>query len=214
MSPLPQSLFWERKDTVGAENALVDSSSGLYARGVALAVDPIPYTCRYELRTDAEWVTGYLDVVAEGAGWARSVRLELAAGRWRATTKEQGDLNAVLSSAGHAGAGFPGIEDPDRLFGAFDVDLGGSPLTNTLPVRRLGLHQARGDEVGMAHRLNVAWVLLPSLEVVPADQIYTALPDGRVRYAGETFSADLTIDDDGFVIDYPGLAVRANGKPG
>ncbi|MEV4344939.1 putative glycolipid-binding domain-containing protein [Actinoplanes sp. NPDC049596] len=214
MSPLPQSLFWERKDTAGAEHALVDASSGLYARGTALAVDPIPYTCRYELRTDAEWVTGYLDVIAEGADWSRSVRLELAAGRWRATTKEQGDLDAVLSAAGHAGAGFPGIEDPDRLFGAFDVDLGGSPLTNTLPVRRLGLHRAQGADVGVAHRLNVAWVLLPSLEVVQADQIYTALPDGRIRYASETFSADLTIDDDGFVTDYPGLAVRVGGKAG
>jgi len=54
----------------------------------------------------------------------------------------------------------------------------------------------------------VAWVLLPSLEVVQEDQIYTALGDGRVRFATETFSADLTVDDDGFVLDYPGLCVR------
>jgi hypothetical protein len=208
MSPLPQSLFWERRDTAGAEHALINASSGLHAQGTALAVDPIPYTCRYELRTGPDWVTAHLDVTAEGAGWSRNLRLELAAGRWRATTAERGNLDAVLSAAGHAGAGFPGIEDPDRLFGAFDVDLGGSPLTNTLPVRRLGLHQAQGRDAGAAHRLSVAWVLLPSLEVVQADQIYTALPDGRVRYASETFSADLTLDDEGFVIDYPGLARR------
>jgi hypothetical protein len=30
-----------------------------------------------------------------------------------------------------------------------------------------------------------------------------------VRFASETFSADLVIDDDGFVRDYPGLARRA-----
>jgi hypothetical protein len=42
--------------------------------------------------------------------------------------------------------------------------------------------------------------------VVQADQIYTPLGDGRVRYSSETFSADLTIDDDGFVVEYPGLA--------
>ena len=40
---------------------------------------------------------------------------------------------------------------------------GGSPLTNTLPIRRLGLLKA---EPGGAHHLSVAWVLLPSLEVV------------------------------------------------
>jgi hypothetical protein len=44
---------------------------------------------------------------------------------------------------------------------------------------------------------------------VQADQIYTALGDGRVRFANETFSADLTVDDEGFVVDYPGLAQRA-----
>ena len=203
MSPLPQSLLWERRDVTGIEHALVDARSGLYARGTAVAVDPVAYTCRYELRTDPAWATAHLDVTAEGAGWARNIRLDLAAGRWRATTAEQGNLDAVLAAAGHAGAGLPGIEDADRLYGAFDVDLSGSPLTNTLPIRRLDLVTA---EPGVSHRLNVAWVLLPSLEVVQADQIYTPLGDGRVRFASETFSADLTIDEDGFVADYPGLA--------
>ena len=209
MSLLPRSLFWERRDTAGAEHALVDDRNGLYARGTAIAVDPIPYTCRYELRTDPGWITAHLDVAVEGAGWARSVRLELAAGRWRATTAEQGDLDAVLSAAGHARAGLPGMEDPDLFYGAFDVDLGGSPLTNSLPVRRLGLHQPTA-ETGVAHRLSVAWVLPPSLEVVQADQIYTALGDGRVRYTGETFSSDFTVDEDGFVVEYPGLARRVS----
>ena len=205
MSPLPDSLLWERRDTTGVEHALVDPRSGLYARGTAVAVDPVAYTCRYELRTEPGWATAHLDVTAEGAGWVRSVRLELAADRWRVITAEQGNLDAVLSAAGHARAGLPGIEDPDLLYGAFDVDLGGSPLTNTLPIRRLGLLKA---ERGVSHRISAAWVLLPSLEVVQADQIYTPLGDNRIRYASETFSADLTVDDEGFVIDYPGLARR------
>jgi hypothetical protein len=205
MSTLPGSLFWERRDTAGAEHVLVDARTGLYARGTALAIDPVRYTCRYELQTDPSWATSRFEVSAEGAGWARSVRLELAAGRWRATTSEQGNLDAALTAAGHAGAALPGTEDPDLLYGAFDVDLSGSPLTNTLPIRRLNLLKA---EPGVAHRLSVAWVLLPSLEVVQADQIYTTLGDGMVRYATETFSADLVLDDDGFVRDYPGLARR------
>ena len=44
--------------------------------------------------------------------------------------------------------------------------------------------------------------------IVQADQIYTALGDGRVRFANETFSADLDVDADGFVTHYPGLARR------
>jgi hypothetical protein len=206
MPTLPGSLLWDRLDTTGAEHTLVDTRAGLYARGTALAVDPIGYTCRYELQTDENWATARLDVTSEGAGWTRTLRLELAAGRWRCTTAEQGDLDSALIAAGHAGAGLPGTEDPDQLFGAFDVDLTGSPLTNTLPIRRLGLLTA---ERGVAHRLSVAWVLVPSLEVVQADQIYTALGDGKVRFATETFSADLDVDAHGFVTHYPGLVSRA-----
>ncbi|GAB1644570.1 putative glycolipid-binding domain-containing protein [Krasilnikovia sp. MM14-A1259] len=203
MPTLPASLFWERSDTSGVEHALVDTHLGLYARGIAAAVEPVAYTCRYELQTDPGWTSAWIDVSTEGAGWARTLKLELAAGRWRVTTAEQGDLDAALTAAGHAGAGLPGTEDPDLLYGAFDVDLAGSILTNTLPIRRLGLLKA---EPGVAHRLSVAWVLVPSLEVVQADQIYTPLGGGTIRFATETFSADLTVDDDGFVTLYPGLA--------
>jgi hypothetical protein len=203
--PLPTAMFWERRDVPGAEHVLLADQSGLYAHGSALAAEPVAYACHYELQTDSDWVSRRLDVRTEGAGWARSVRLELAAGRWRITASEQGDLDAALVAAGHARAGLPGSEDPDLLYGAFDVDLGASPLTNTLPVRRLGLLHA---ETGVAHRLSVAWVLVPSLEVVQADQIYTPLGENRVRFADETFSADLVMDDDGFVVDYPGLSQR------
>ncbi|WP_305787772.1 putative glycolipid-binding domain-containing protein [Symbioplanes lichenis] len=200
---MPTSLFWERRDTTGAEHVLADTRAGLVAKGTALAVDPIAYTATYELRTDPDWVTTSLDVSAAGAGWKRTVRLEADGGRWRVTTHEEGDLDSALAATGHARAGLAGIEDPDLLLGAYDVDLTGSPLTNTLPIRRLKL-QTEGT--GVAHRISVAWVRLPSLEVIQADQIYTALGDGKVRYASETFSADLTVDEDGFVRDYPGMA--------
>ena len=203
MPTLPAAKFWQRLDTSGAEHVLVDTREGLYARGTQLAVDPIAYTCRYEVQTDPGWVTSRAEVSTEGTGWARSLRLELAAGRWRATTTEQGNLDAVLSAAGHARAGLPGTEDADLLYGAFDIDLTGSPMTNTLPIRRLNLLRA---ETGVAHRISVAWILLPSLEVVQADQIYTRVGEGTIRFASETFSADMVVDDDGFVAHYPGLA--------
>ncbi|GLY05792.1 putative glycolipid-binding domain-containing protein [Actinoplanes sp. NBRC 101535] len=203
--PLPIALFWERRDVSGAEHVLLETRAGWYARGTALAAAPVAYACHYELQTDGDGTTARLDVRTEGAGWARGVRLELAAGRWRITGSEQGDLDAALVAAGHARAASPGSEDPDLLYGAFDADLGCSLVTNSLPIRRLGLLTA---EPGVSHRLSVAWVRVPSLEVVQADQIYTPLGGNRVRYASETFSADLTCDDEGFVVDYPGLGRR------
>jgi len=48
----------------------------------------------------------------------------------------------------------------------------------------------------------------PSLEVVAARQTYTALGEGRVRYESGSFKADLTLDEQGYVVHYPGLADR------
>jgi uncharacterized protein len=205
MATLPKSLLWRRLDTVGVDHALVSDARGLHARGVAVAADPVPHTCRYELFTDDGWATAHMEVVTEGGGWLRTVRLERAAGRWRAVTAEQGDLDAALSAAGKAAVGLPGTEEPERLGGALDIDLGAAPLLNTLPVRRLGLRDA---PPGTSHTIAVAWVLVPSLQVIAAEQVYTALGAGKVRYSSGGFAADLDLDPDGYVIHYPGLATR------
>src|SRR5947207_9623057 len=206
MPVLPRSLLWRRLDTAGTEHALLSEQSGLYARGTMVAADPVPFTCGYEVLVDGGWVSVRLAVTAEGAGWLRSIKLERAAGRWRVTAGEQGDLDAALRCGGHARAALPGAEDPALLRDALDVDLGYCPLTNTPPVRRLGLLRARP---GTSATLTVAWVRVPSLEVVPARQTYTALGDNRVRYQDESFAADLTLDDSGYVVSYPELAERA-----
>ncbi|MFI7426170.1 putative glycolipid-binding domain-containing protein [Micromonospora sp. NPDC049836] len=206
---MPKSLFWARTDTAGAEHVVLDDRQGLSAQGVQVAVDPIPYTCRYRLTVGADWSTNRLEVETEGAGWSRSVRLERGADGWRVRTGEEGDLDAALGAAGHPAAGLPGTDDPDRLAAALDVDLGGSPLTNTLPVRRLGLGRAPAD---LARSVTVAWVLVPSLLVVPAEQVYTSLGPARVRYAGDGFTADLDLDPAGFVVRYPGLAERIDPR--
>jgi hypothetical protein len=205
MLVLKRSILWRRLDTVGVDHALLAEQSGLYARGTVVAAGPVPYTCGYELLVDDGWVSVRLTVTVEGAGWLRSVKLERAAGRWRVTSGEQGDLDAALVAAGHARVGLPGIEEPGRLGDALDVDLGNCPLTNTPPVRRLGLQRARP---GTTHSLPVAFVLVPSLEVVAARQSYTALDESRVRYESGSFAADLTLDEQGYVIHYPGLAER------
>jgi hypothetical protein len=202
MATLPRTLLWTRLDVSGAEQVTFDDRRGLVARGVQVAVDPIPYACRYELYTDENWATARFEASAEGGGWLRTVRLEHAAGSWRVTTAEQGDLDVALRAAGvRAGAPLPGIDDPDRLADAFDVDLAGSPLTNTLPLRRLGFPAEA--------KITAAWVLLPSLAVVASEQVYTSLGPGRVRYASGSFAAEVSVDEDGFVVRYEGLAQRA-----
>jgi uncharacterized protein len=191
-------MLWQRLDLAGAEHVIFDDRHGLVARGVAVAAGPVPYSCQYELATDGDWASNRFMATVEGGGWLRSVRMERAAGTWRVTTAEQGDLSSVLSKALP-----PGAEQPDRLDDAIDVDLYASPLTNTLPLRRLGL-----TEPGTTETIVAAWVLLPSLAVIANTQTYTVLGAGRVRYSSGSFTADIDVDEDGYVVRYPDLAAR------
>ena len=85
--------------------------------------------------------------------------------------------------------------------GALDCDLAFSPLTNFMPARRMTAQSA--DHV-------MAWVSLPDLGVRRSEQRYERLDERRVRYIGldDGFTADLELDEDGFVLHYPRLAER------
>ena len=82
------------------------------------------------------------------------------------------------------------------LKGCTDVDLGCSPSTNTLPIRRLRL------PVGASNTIKAAWVRFPELAVVKANQTYTRLDEFTYRYKSGDFESELTVDDDGLVAAY------------
>lgn len=84
-----------------------------------------------------------------------------------------------------------------------DIDLGFSPLFNSLPVLRDRLHQG-----GETREYVMAWVAVPDLTVSRSRQRYVPLERGRVRFRSGSFSADLQFDQDGFVVTYPGLAEK------
>lgn len=188
------ALSWNRIDAFGAELALVSDASGLRASGWALGAAPSPYTAHYTLETDDAWRTTTLEVQAEGAGWNRSLRLSRRqGGEWRVRAGETGSLNAPP----------PGAEYPETFEEALDVDLGFSPLTNTLPIRRLSL---LGEEPGAEYELTVAWVEVPSLAVIANVQRYTWLGNGRVMYRSGDYQVEIAVDPAGYVVHYPGLA--------
>lgn len=92
---------------------------------------------------------------------------------------------------------------PD-LAEAVDCDIVITPFTNTLPIRRLGL------AVGESADIVTAWIDVPSLTVVPDPQRYTRLAERLYRFDSRDsdFTADLEVDADGFVVNYPGLFKR------
>jgi hypothetical protein len=82
------------------------------------------------------------------------------------------------------------------LKGCTDVDLGCSPSTNSLPIRRLGLG------VGRSRTIRAAWVRFPELTVEKAAQTYRRLDEFSYRYSSDTYEAELIVDDDGVVARY------------
>jgi hypothetical protein len=89
------------------------------------------------------------------------------------------------------------------LDGADFFDLGFSPLFNSFPIVRDGLHAGGG-----ARDYVMAWVHVPSLEVERSEQRYEPVRPGVVRFVSGAFTAELEVDEDGFVVRYPGLAER------
>jgi hypothetical protein len=191
---------WTRAQPFGAELAdIAISGDNWSAAGVAIGIQPLAYRLEYELTTVEDYVTARLVVRAQGEGWRRALALERgASGAWSCTTESVGgdDLPA------------PG-GDLTAVAGALDCDLAWSPLTNSMPVLRHRLHE-RGGPIDFL----MAWVSVPDLAVHPSGQRYTFIRRGagasvvRFESLDSTFSADVSFDDAGVVLDYPGIGRR------
>ena len=196
---MERQLFWAGSDAWRAESAHVRTRAdgSVVATGVQLGVVPLPYRLDYRLDLGADWVTRELEVTAVGAGWQRSA--------WLTRDDDAGWAYRQFAD-GDAGLPPPGC-DPAALGEALDCDLGLSPLTNTMPIVRHELHLRPG-----AVEFTMAWMSVPDLAVVASVQRYehvrTTADGAVVRFASGDFTADLQIDADGFVVDYPDLARR------
>jgi hypothetical protein len=116
-----------------------------------------------------------------------------------ATYELRYELEAEVMRAGVVGGGRLVLELEDADF----FDLAYSPVFNSLPVLRDGLHRG-----GQSRDYVMRWVDVPSLEVSRSEQRYEPRGDGVVRYSSGSFTADIAFDADGLVVEYPGLARR------
>ncbi len=198
-------ISWLGTDAERWETAYFDPTGqmGLVATGFQAGMDPEPYQLRYELEVRAGFVHSRLAVFADGNGWRRELHLR---------RDEEGSWSWRTVATGRCHLPAPGAppELSAQLTGALDCDLGLSPLTNLMPVRRHHLHTAPGSR-----DIVVAWVAVPELTLHAAPQRYEHLsthPGGStVRFTAldSGFTADLELDPDGVVLTYPDLARRA-----
>jgi hypothetical protein len=130
------------------------------------------------------------------AGWViHTLDLETAAGQ---------DLCLVKDGNGRwtdrSGTHLP------RFDGCIDIDLAGTPFTNTLPIRRLDLDVQDGSV-----ELKMLYVPFDTFTPIVDEQRYRCLKSRSLyRYEAVdlSFSADLPVDPDGLVTDYPSMFER------
>jgi hypothetical protein len=178
-----REVRWASEEGDGIEHLAFDArSEGFFVESVVVGQRyGRSYGLFYTVICDPEWRVTYASLrIAGGA------QVELhgdGAGHWR------------------DGSG----RTLDALEGCIDIDIAATPYTNTIPIRRLQL--AKGER----RPISVAYVSTPDLEVTRVEQAYTCIePDREYRYEGifRDFTADMKIDDDGLVIDYPTLFRR------
>ena len=160
--------------------------SGVVADGLVLGVgDGRPFRVAYDVRCDAHWRVRAARVGVPG----EPPRVELFSdgeGTW----------------TGPDGRVLPHLE------GCEYVDISETPFTNTLPIRRLGLSPGESAEV------TVAYLDGTELQPWPEPQRYARLEEGgggglyHFESLDGGFTADLPVDSDGLVVDYPGLFKR------
>jgi uncharacterized protein len=174
-------ILWRRLISPGHEGAwLSTNDSGEVLTGTAVfAHEGEPCSLSYQVICDRAWRTRSARVEGRvGSRRVSSVQIDAdPSGRWRLHGEEQPQVD-----------------------GCDDIDLNFSPSTNLLPIRRLGL------EVGSEAPVRAAWLRFPAFVLEPLEQSYRRTGDRSYRYAsaGGSFTAELEVDESGFVTRYPG----------
>jgi hypothetical protein len=83
----------------------------------------------------------------------------------------------------------------------YDIDISLTPSTNTLPINRLQLKD------GEQQIIEVIYFDIFDRKIKPVKQVYTRLTSTLYIYENydKTFKANILIDEQGLVIDYPEL---------
>ena len=182
---LVHAALWRQIKGTGLERfELLREADHWILTGTILTMDQDqqPVEARYEVACDAGWRTERVQVSVRDTAGERRLRLAVRRGRWWVN--------------GH---------EVTIVRGCVDVDLGWSPSTNTLPIRRLGLPVGAGSGP-----LVMAWIRFPPLTIEPLPQAYEHTSERHYRYTsrGGAFAADIEVDDAGLVLDYEGVWQR------
>lgn len=174
---------WRDWNDQGLEHCVCrQNDDGLVLEGVVAVTRQGLYGGHYFVRTDS--IFGTREVRLANVDGPRLHIEANGEGMWRDVTRDRS---------------LPALD------GSIDVDIGITPMTNSLPVTRLRLAEHASCDITVAYMPlpdQISGVFAPER----AEQRYTCLiPDRRYRYDGlfRSFTVELEFDEAGLVIDYP-----------
>lgn len=175
------SILWQRLDTPGHDACRLDGhDAGWKLYGTAVfRHEGVPARLAYQVVCDRAWRT--LQGLVEGWLGEQPVAFSIArksAGVWT--------LNGLVVSS---------------LKDCVDLDLGFTPATNLLPLRRLELAEGRAAEAP------AAWLNLSAGTLTVLSQRYERLSKTTYWYEAPSvhYAALLEVAPTGFALRYPGL---------
>ena len=175
------SILWRRLDAPGHDACRLERTDGGWRLdGAAVFLhEGAPARLSYRVACDAAWHT------REGSvqGWVGARAVDAA-------VRHSADGAWTLN-----GAVVPGLD------GCVDLDLGFTPATNLLQLRRVALQVGQGADVP------VAWLDVPALSLDVLHQRYERRAEGAYWYEAPRFGYAelLEVDPVGFARRYPGL---------
>ena len=181
MNSLEYTILWRRLDSPGHDSCcLWKSGDGWQLSGTAIFLhDQRPCLLSYEVNTDSNWAT----CTANISGYVGKSIIALAIAR---TPNNYWSINNM---------------ELQEAADCIDLDLGFTPATNLIAIRRLSL------AIGARSPANAAWLDFPDFTLKQLEQHYHRLSHDRYAYAAPDvgYADVLEVNDDGAIARYPQL---------
>lgn len=179
------NILWSGREYYSLENCLVKKSKdGWEISSVIIGqYEGKVYKVEYVIRTDHLWHTLFFSIKSRHSN-------------------QQQNISLISDGKGHWSSG---EEILDKYEGCIDIDIPLTPLTNTLPINRLKLKNEQEKEI------RVIYLDLLENKITPVKQKYSRISDSKYHYENvpNDFEADIEVDAEGLVVDYPELFVRS-----
>jgi uncharacterized protein len=179
------NTLWTGLEYYSLENCLIEvTASGVDINSVIIGkYEGRIYRVDYHIKTNPDWETQYVQITSRHSNREQYYRLT-----------SDGNGNWIVDG-----------RRISQFDGCIDVDIAITPFTNTLPINRLRLHTRETKHI------RVIYFDLLQQQVKPVVQVYKRISEEKYHYENvpKDFETDITVDENGLVVDYPSLFTRA-----